>query len=72
MGGQIIEKLYANIPHTPRNDTRGARISQQKTVLISCTSEIFSVPQAFAYGFWTTGKIRFQEASESYNTCYLL
>jgi len=35
MGGQIIEELYANIPHTQRDDIRGARISQQKTVLIS-------------------------------------
>jgi len=39
--GQIIEKLHAEVPHTLRDDNRGAKISQQETILVPCTSAIF-------------------------------
>ena len=48
---QIIEKLYAKILHTPRDYVPGARIFQQKTVLISCTSATFSVLSIHAPSF---------------------
>jgi hypothetical protein len=51
MWGQIIEELYANIPHTVRDDNCRAQIFRQKTVLFSRPSLILSNSPALAHTF---------------------